>query len=389
MGDFMPFEFTPEMQTAVQAVSLVAVTADILAGEQLIATHGPQDPPLPLADAKENLSHARRIASELAAFMAAAGQAAEADENEFLEADTRRMRDSAVEVLEELAALLSREQVALIAVESSTSHHLPPNLVWFVGQSPGVAEGLAVLDPAYSVEVVEAIRGAHRKNSARLARKSLSPYTTGALVLGGSAAGIMAGAVLAPAVGGAIGGAMGLSGAAATSAGLAFLGGGSLASGGFGMAGGILFVTVAGKATYQGARYVATGIAIHDRKQFIFDLAKFHTAYRMLDHTAQEDRDLIRVLEEMFAEVREISNAPISRASAERRDLMGSWKNMTDWNRLKSVAASTQEANRHAAAERVIRAEISQIQNPNASIGAVAGIAALINPIQLAEVLAR
>ena len=57
---------------------------------------------------------------------------------------------------------------------------------------------------------------------------------------------ILAGAVLiaitgglaAPLIGGAIGAAMGLSGAAAVSAGLAFLGGGAIAAGGLGMAGG-------------------------------------------------------------------------------------------------------------------------------------------------------
>lgn len=44
-------------------------------------------------------------------------------------------------------------------------------------------------------------------------------------------------------IGSAIGGMMGLSGAAATSAGLAFLGGGSLAAGGFGMLGGTVLLT--------------------------------------------------------------------------------------------------------------------------------------------------
>ena len=50
----------------------------------------------------------------------------------------------------------------------------------------------------------------------------------------------------APAIGGAIGVWGGLSGAAATSHGLALLGGGSLAAGGFGMAGGTVVVTAAG-----------------------------------------------------------------------------------------------------------------------------------------------
>ena len=52
--------------------------------------------------------------------------------------------------------------------------------------------------------------------------------------------------LVAPYLAGAIGGLMGLSGAAATSAGLAFLGGGSLAAGGFGMAGGYVAVMAGG-----------------------------------------------------------------------------------------------------------------------------------------------
>jgi Protein of unknown function (DUF726) len=56
-------------------------------------------------------------------------------------------------------------------------------------------------------------------------------------------------ALAAPAIGGAIGvGALGLSGAAAQSAGLAWLGLGSLATGGLGMAGGVALVTAVGGA---------------------------------------------------------------------------------------------------------------------------------------------
>lgn len=52
--------------------------------------------------------------------------------------------------------------------------------------------------------------------------------------------------VLAPYLAGAIGGFMGLGGAAATSAGLALLGGGSLAAGGFGMSGGYVVLMAGG-----------------------------------------------------------------------------------------------------------------------------------------------
>jgi hypothetical protein len=54
------------------------------------------------------------------------------------------------------------------------------------------------------------------------------------------------GGIAAPLIGAAIGGAMGLSGAAAVSAGLAFLGGGAIAAGGFGMTGGTVVLISGG-----------------------------------------------------------------------------------------------------------------------------------------------
>ncbi len=59
--------------------------------------------------------------------------------------------------------------------------------------------------------------------------------------------------ILAPYMAAAIGGAMGLSGAAATSAGLAFLGGGSLAAGGLGMTGGYIAVMAGGAISGYGS----------------------------------------------------------------------------------------------------------------------------------------
>lgn len=68
---------------------------------------------------------------------------------------------------------------------------------------------------------------------------------------GGTASPLVAG------IGSAIGGMMGLSGAAATSAGLALLGGGSLAAGGFGMAGGVVLINAIIEGTIlAGSQYV-------------------------------------------------------------------------------------------------------------------------------------
>lgn len=83
----------------------------------------------------------------------------------------------------------------------------------------------------------------------RLQRKSVSWRKFASIAAVGAILGILTMGLAAPVIGAAIGGAMGLSGAAATSAGLALLGGGSMAAGGFGMAGGTaLLVGLGGTA---------------------------------------------------------------------------------------------------------------------------------------------
>ncbi|KAF7765121.1 hypothetical protein PCIT_b1271 [Pseudoalteromonas citrea] len=80
--------------------------------------------------------------------------------------------------------------------------------------------------------------------------------TTAAYTIGGAAVIAPLALAAAPAVGGALGTSLlGYSGAAATNAGLATLGGGALAAGGAGMAGGVAVVTAAGSAL--GGRYGA------------------------------------------------------------------------------------------------------------------------------------
>ncbi len=80
-------------------------------------------------------------------------------------------------------------------------------------------------------------------------KRNLRRLTQITLGAAGSAVAIAPAAFLAaPAIGGAIGSMTGLSGAAATSHGLALIGGGSVASGGLGMAGGTAVVTAVGGA---------------------------------------------------------------------------------------------------------------------------------------------
>ena len=84
--------------------------------------------------------------------------------------------------------------------------------------------------------------------------------------------------LVAPFAAGLIGGAMGLSGAAATSAGLAFLGGGSLAAGGMGMTGGYV-VLMAGGALLGyggGSKQQKDKFANTSKEEILVNCAKLH-----------------------------------------------------------------------------------------------------------------
>ena len=75
----------------------------------------------------------------------------------------------------------------------------------------------------------------------------------------------------APAIGGAIGVLSGLSGAAATSQGLALLGGGSIAAGGLGMAGGTMVVAAGGAGIGSAVGASVASSYVRSDKSFGFD----------------------------------------------------------------------------------------------------------------------
>jgi hypothetical protein len=139
--------------------------------------------------------------------------------------------------------------------------------------------GASISSQVVSADEVEDIRSAHRRAVKRLQRDSTSPgaqATLGVVLLASAAlTGGVGADPLSQAVGSFIGTHfMGLSGAAATSAGLAWLGGGSLAAGGFGMAGGTFLIAhVASMAARQGTG-LAVKLASVSSRAFISELAK-------------------------------------------------------------------------------------------------------------------
>jgi len=106
-----------------------------------------------------------------------------------------------------------------------------------------------------------------KRNAARATKLTLG-------VVGGTVIVAPLALLAAPALGGALGAMTGLSGAAATSHGLALLGGGAIASGGLGMAGGIGVVTVAGAALGGSMGAGLTSSYVSSDKSFKIELLR-------------------------------------------------------------------------------------------------------------------
>lgn len=130
----------------------------------------------------------------------------------------------------------------------------------------------------------------HFKHAALLISKEISgPDYSVAL----AALAALAMAVLAHKIGGAVGGLSGLRGAAARNAGLALLGGGSLAAGGLGMTGGLITLMACG-----GILAYTTGNLIYkkslqecSKEELVFNLSKLYSVVKglMLANTVNQE----------------------------------------------------------------------------------------------------
>jgi outer membrane murein-binding lipoprotein Lpp len=159
-----------------------------------------------------------------------------------------------------------------------------------------------------------------------------------------SAAGLVLGiatmGAAAPLIGAAVGGALGMSGAAATSAGLAFLGGGSLAAGGFGMAGGTALLAGAGALGGAGAAAAGSRWTGWSAGQVVIDAIKLDVVARLVILDAEGDDEKARRvveglqarLDEVSSKVRQLSEqiralrAENQRLSAENEQLRAQWE---------------------------------------------------------------
>ncbi len=148
----------------------------------------------------------------------------------------------------------------------------------------------------------------------------------------------------APAVGGAIGATLGLSGAAATSAGLAMLGGGSIAAGGFGVFGGTVLLTGVGGVFAAGAAGATARFSRVGSAEVVADAIKLDLLAKLvLADSEDRDQKLRRVAEGLQNRINDFSER-INLLSERIADLKTENKRLGEENRaLKEELASLRE----------------------------------------------
>ncbi|WP_087560551.1 hypothetical protein [Rhodococcus sp. NCIMB 12038] len=151
----------------------------------------------------------------------------------------------------------SRERSLLLLVDLILFDPWPAKTSWHTATHRAALEALADEFPNLDRTDLDRMREEHKLLLRRLRRKGVHWGKVAVIGAAGLAAGVATGGWAAPAIGAAIGSAAGLTGAAATSAGLATLGGGAIAAGGFGIAGGTALVT--GLGGIAGAGVAAAG----------------------------------------------------------------------------------------------------------------------------------
>lgn len=137
----------------------------------------------------------------------------------------------------------------------------------------------------------------------------------------GLALGVATMGAAAPLIGAAVGGALGMSGAAATSAGLAALGGGSIAAGGLGMAGGTAVLAGIGALGGVGAAAAGSRLSGWSAGQVVAEAITLDVVTRLVILDAEgDDEKARRVVEGLQARLDEVS-AKIRRLSEQLRRL--------------------------------------------------------------------
>jgi len=168
----------------------------------------------------------------------------------------------------------------------------------------------------------------------QLRRKSIKWGRVAVVSAVGLGVGAATAGFAAPAIGGVIGASLGLSGAAASSAGLAMLGGGSVAAGGFGMFGGTVLVTGVGGVFAAGAAGATARFSRMGSAQVVADAIKLDLLAKLVLADAHDhDQKLRRVAEGLQSRINDFS-AKINTLSDRIVTLKAEIKRLGDENRL-------------------------------------------------------
>ncbi len=283
--------------------------------------------------------------------------------------DTDQLAQTTATLLSKRAESLTSSRLQLVMLEAATSTDWPKGSNWVMDRFDTLARGARHLDASVTAESVRRLHDEYRRVSKRIRKDAIAPGAQVGMGVFVASAWMLTGGA-AHAVGTSIGThLLGLHGAAATSAGLALLGGGSLAHGGLGMAGGALLVgTVAHVAGATGRNTLGSMLAKQSSATFIDELAK-------LDVRAQNDPEfrpfLLPALQALEKSLTDDWTACRPQPAARRSRLMGHLRAaIDDPTRIMDHARSAmaelppQEERNLASSVRAVQYEIRHLEAP-------------------------
>ncbi len=204
----------------------------------------------------------------------------------------------------------SRSRALSVLIELFTFHPWTGRTSWKLNARKQSLRRLSKDLPALRPDDFTAVEREFTELLRSVRRKTIRWGRVATVSVAGLGVGAATGFWAAPMIGAAIGGgAFGLYGAAATNAGLAYLGGGALAAGGFGMAGGI--GVVAGVGGLAGAGMGAAGARLTPVSwgEIVVDTIKGDLITRLVIINAENDdqraKRVVEALQERLAKVAE------------------------------------------------------------------------------------
>jgi hypothetical protein len=184
------------------------------------------------------------------------------------------------------------------------------------------------------------------------------------LAAAGLGLGILTAGLAAPLIGAAVGAAMGLSGAAATTAGLALLGGGSLAAGGLGMAGGTALIAGVGGVAGATAAASTGQLTGWTSGQIVTDAITLRVLTRLVVLDEEGDdakaRFIVRSLQVRLAQVEALHDQVMGKLADAKQKLEASDVRIKDLE--DEVTRLKEEGSQLNVASKAVRQQIQAIE---------------------------